>query len=104
MRVESSPFEGMTERMVNQTQEVKEWLARTETRDRLGRLRDSDADMIRVLEDLIDVLVERGVLRYTDLPEAARNKLRARAEYRAGLANLNPSLMGDDDHDEMSLL
>ena len=50
LRVESAPFEGMTERLATPSKEVIEWQARIEARDRLGRLRESDADMIRVLE------------------------------------------------------
>ena len=104
LRVESTPFEGMTERLATPSKEVIDWQARIEARDRLGRLRESDADMIRVLEDLIGVLVERGVLRYTDLPEAARNKLRARAEYRAALGSLNQATLMGDEEDEGGLL
>ena len=40
-------------------------------KESLQRLQGSDADMIRVLEDLIEVLLQRGVIRITDLPEAA---------------------------------
>lgn len=56
----------------------------------------TDAGLIRVLEDLIDVLVERGVIRFTDLPEAAQNKLTARQSRRAELRKLT---LLDDEHD-----
>lgn len=54
-----------------------------------------DADFIRVLEDLIDVLIDRHVINMTDLPEAARDKLAARRDHRrpSPLADLN--LLGD---------
>ena len=54
-----------------------------------------DADFIRVLEDLIDVLVEKHVINMTDLPIAARDKLAARRDHRRPslLAELN--LLGD---------
>lgn len=38
----------------------------------LGRL---DLDMVRVIEDLIDILIERDLIRFTDLPEPVQNKL-----------------------------
>jgi hypothetical protein len=56
---------------------------------------DLDADFIRVLEDLIDVLLARGVVNITDFPPDARRKLAARKGARAAspLAALN--LLGD---------
>lgn len=48
----------------------------------LGQL---DADFIRVLEDLIDVLVDNGTLRLTDLPPQALEKLSQRKRARARL-------------------
>ncbi|MCD6525936.1 MAG: hypothetical protein J7K75_02955 [Desulfuromonas sp.] len=45
-------------------------------------LTDSDLPMVRVLDDLIDVLVERGVLRFTDFPEDAQRKLFGRRSLR----------------------
>lgn len=54
----------------------------------------SDASMVRVLEDLIHVLVERGVIRFTDLPAAAQTKLNERAHWRTEMQEL--SLLDDD--------
>lgn len=89
MRVESQPFEGMNDTLAYQSDELKDWLeARTEVRSRLDLLRHSDLDLVRVLEDVVNVLVERGVIRYTDLPEAARRKLDDRAVARAELEGL----------------
>ncbi|MNG41675.1 hypothetical protein D3C84_1310160 [compost metagenome] len=52
------------------------------------------------MEDLVSVLVERGVIRYTDLPEAAQRKLQARAEARSGLGCLS-GLLGDEDEQHL---
>ena len=41
-----------------------------------------DADLVRVLEDLIDVLIERNILRVTDLPAEAQQKLFDRKTFR----------------------
>jgi hypothetical protein len=41
-----------------------------------------DADLVRVLEDLVDVLIRRQVIRITDLPPAAQHKLFARKQFR----------------------
>ena len=45
-------------------------------------LADSDANMARVTEDLIDVLVARGVVMFTDLPPIAQRKLLERRRIR----------------------
>lgn len=41
-------------------------------------LEDSDLSTIRILEDLIDTLTERQVIRFTDLPPEAQRKLLSR--------------------------
>ncbi|MBY0266684.1 MAG: hypothetical protein K2W84_09755 [Burkholderiales bacterium] len=41
-----------------------------------------DARLVRVLEDLVDTLIERNVIRLTDLPEDAQQKLLERKRFR----------------------
>ena len=43
---------------------------------------ESDANMARVTEDLIDVLVARGIVMFTDLPPIAQRKLLERRKIR----------------------
>ena len=68
--------------------------------DRLGvgrarsRLQQSDLDVIRVLEDLIYLLMEQNVIRFTDLPENAQRKLNDRRSLRQ--CNNSLSLLGED--------
>ena len=38
----------------------------------------SDSEMVRVVEDLIDILMEKQVFVFTELPEAVQAKLNAR--------------------------
>lgn len=38
------------------------------------RLAESDLQMVRLVDDLIDLLMEKGVIRFTDLPQAAGQK------------------------------
>src|SRR5687768_10222157 len=42
-----------------------------------------DADFVRVTEDLIYTLIEKGLLQFTDLPPDAQRKLQARDSFRA---------------------
>jgi len=56
-----------------------------------------DTDFIRVLEDLIDTLIEKGVLRLTDLPASAQVKLNERKDFRRRL-NHDLNLLDDHEH------
>jgi hypothetical protein len=62
-------------------------------------LSETDADLVRVLEDLIDVLITRGVIQFTDLPEAAQAKLLERRQTRATLTH-RLELLPDDNNDD----
>ena len=52
--------------------------------------------MIRVLDDLIEVLMRQGVIRITDLPAAAQSKLLSRTQARENLGGLD-RLIEDED-------
>lgn len=89
LRVSYEPFEGMSEVLAVESPELQDWLnAREEVKARLDSLNSSDLELVRVLEDVVIVLVDRGVIQYTDLPEAARTKLDQRAIARADLEGL----------------
>lgn len=85
--LESGP--GLEEELPLDDSELIQFYGRGLTPDSpLSFLLRSDLDVTRVLEDLIDLLVMRGVINFTDLPESAQNKLlgrrRARADLKAG--------------------
>lgn len=67
--------------------------------DKVNALSQTDTSLVRVLEDLIDVLITRGVIQFTDLPEAAQAKLLERRETRASLNNRLQLLPMDGDND-----
>lgn len=57
-------------------------------------LSESDLTMIRVVEDVVDLLIEQNLLRFTDLPAPAQDKLLKRRSLRQ---SINPlTLMSDD--------
>lgn len=95
VRVERDSFEG-AQSLAADDPEVLAWLTERGLEGRLQSLQRSDLELVRVLEDLVGVLVDRGVIRYTDLPEAARRKLEARASTRASLGSLS-ALVDEDD-------
>jgi len=59
-------------------------------------LSTSDTALVRVLEDLINTLIDQKVILFTDLPLAAREKLSKREKIRGHLTSLD-NLMGDDE-------
>ena len=44
--------------------------------------RESDIQLARVLEDLISILIDRGLVRFTDFPPAAQKRLNYRQSLR----------------------
>lgn len=93
LRVEMDPFDGMTDKLAIESEELQNWLrTREEMKARLTALHSTDLEMGRVLEDVVSVLVEQGVIKYTDLPKAAREKLDQRAVARAEIEGLNDAL------------
>ena len=57
---------------------------------------ESDLGLTRVVEDMVDMLIERGVFLFTDLPEPAQKKLLERRGLRKEFAYMD-TLFGDDD-------
>ncbi|MBM7060388.1 tryptophan synthase subunit beta [Pseudomonas sp. UL073] len=96
IRVEPSSFEGASGTLLPDDHEVQAWLASQAAEDGLLQLKQSDLDMIRVLEDLISVLMTKGVLRITDLPAAAQAKLMSRTQAREALGGIS-RLINDEE-------
>jgi hypothetical protein len=72
--------------------EVAEFLNRQQSKG----FNESDADFVRVLEDLIDTLITKNVIRHTDLPPAAQKKLMLRKGLRSRISGAL-DFMGTDD-------
>ena len=61
-----------------------------------SELQASDLEMVRVLEDLIFTLIDRGVIMMTDLPKAAQEKIHARTDLRDRLNDLG-AIVGESE-------
>lgn len=57
----------------------------------------SDLEMIRVYEDLVDILISKHVVVLTDFPQAAQEKLMRRKRLRSSFSSLTEALAGEDD-------
>lgn len=55
-----------------------------------------DAEFVRVIEDLIDTLIAKNIIRHTDLPEPAQKKLILRKGLRSRMQGAL-DLLGNDD-------
>ena len=65
--------------------------------EKVAALSQTDTSLVRVLEDLIDVLITRGHIQFTDLPQAAQAKLLERRQTRATLGRRLDLLPDDGD-------
>ncbi|MCR9103646.1 MAG: tryptophan synthase subunit beta like protein [Gammaproteobacteria bacterium] len=52
-----------------------------------GPLEASDQDFVRVLEDLVDLLIDKGVILFTELPDSAQEKIMKRQRLRSQLSS-----------------
>jgi len=87
--VYTEPQDDAMEKLSSHHPEILDFLEKDVVSDDAIRfLNESDKEMIRVLEDLVDVLVAKNVITYTDLPEAAQRKLLSRQDIRERLAGM----------------
>ena len=63
----------------------------------LELLQASDVELARVTEDLVELLVGKGVILMTELPEAAQMKLLNRRKTRAALDSDAPFIVNEED-------
>ncbi|MFT6289330.1 MAG: hypothetical protein ACJA09_004098 [Alcanivorax sp.] len=55
----------------------------------------TDSDFVRVLEDVVQLLVDKSVILFTDLPESAQKKMLYRQRLRSKMGE-KLDLLGDD--------
>ena len=82
------------EELAPQDPNLRHFLARAGGSQVQGALNESDLSLVRVLEDLISVLIDKRIIALTDLPEAAQQKLARRFSLRSRLADLR-GIVGD---------
>lgn len=67
-------------------------------------LSSSDQEMMRILEDLIDLLTEKRLIQFTELPLAAQKKLLSRKWVRGIHSGNSDHLLGDIPLDDDALI
>lgn len=90
-------LEGFTEALPEDAQDIKLFLTHVQS-DNPNPLVSADMNLVRVLEDLIHLLTEKGIIQFTELPIAAQEKLLSKATLRSNLNKLD--LISEDPDDE----
>ncbi len=86
------------ERLQADDAELREFIAATGDSANLQNvLLASDLELVRVLEDLIAVLIDKRIIMLTDLPQAAQHKLARRYELRSRLNDLGGIVAEQDE-------
>jgi len=63
----------------------------------MKQLSPSDTETIRVIEDLVDLLIEKKLILLTDLPAAAQKKLSERRQIRGDLCVHGNVIVDEED-------
>ncbi len=98
-----SPREGAEEEVQPDDPEVVAFLsaglaeAEIEMRQARDQLKISDLELVRVFEDVIEIMIDKGLILITDLPEAAQDKLMERQKLREKLVFLHQLPEGESD-------
>lgn len=91
------PSAGAAEQLSSSDPEVLEFLQDSGSSEiSKAFLSSSDTDLVRVIEDLIDLLIDKNLILMTEFPAAAQQKLINRKSARE-LFNKNTTLMVDKD-------
>ncbi len=91
----STPKPNASEEKTVVDEEILDFLNKTVSADsRKLLLSLSDMGIIRLLEDLIDLLIQKNVIFYTELPESAQDKIRERKRLRE---TVSPQTLTVDD-------
>ncbi|MEA1989649.1 MAG: tryptophan synthase subunit beta like protein [Pseudomonadota bacterium] len=90
------------ESLASDVDEVKQFLNKAKPND--NELKEafqaSDEDFIRVLEDLIKLLSDKGIIRFTELPTEVQRKLLKRQTIRSGVNKI--SLFDEEQLDKLN--
>jgi hypothetical protein len=96
--VATEPSEEYSTLVSPQDENVMEILEqKLNTQDTQSMLETSDSEMMRVLEDLVNLLTEKRIIQFTELPMAAQKKLLSRKWVRGIHTGNDDSLIGESD-------
>ncbi|UQB41517.1 hypothetical protein JX580_07435 [Thiomicrospira microaerophila] len=76
------------EELDEQSVEIKNFLKINQPLEQ-SHLVNTDIELVRVIEDLIHLLTDKGVIQFTDLPGPAQRKLLSRENLRSAISELS---------------
>ena len=88
---ESGP--GFTEKLGIDDRELVDFVSRIGGDG--STLAASDLDLIRVVEDVVELLIAKGLILFTELPEDAQQKIMRRQQMRSQAENLQDLISED---------
>ena len=97
--VSASAEDGFSEHIDVRDKELNHYLAQLSS-DHLTSdhqsMTETDLDFVRVVEDLVELLIAKNYILFTELPEKAQEKMRKRQAMRGKLGE-HLDLLADDD-------
>jgi len=93
-----APSDGATEQISAYSQEVLDFLLEGKSEEASADyLSYTDIQVARVVEDLIDLLIDKNLIMLTELPAGAQLKLSRRQKAREKLQGHSPLIVDGDD-------
>lgn len=77
--------------------DIATFIAGSETRGARKALAESDLEITRVIEDLVQLLIQKNTIMFTELPPAVQLKLLNREKLRNSLSEPEKSLWDDEE-------
>jgi len=97
VELHSSPIEQNDQWLEANNPEILAFMKGMATKEKVQtELTSTDSEMVRVVEDLIDMLMERQIFIFTELPEPVQAKLNARKQLREDISSLEGLIKEDD--------
>lgn len=89
---------GFDEYLEGNNSDLQGFLKQQMSTDQTGSaLEFSDQSIIRILEDLVMLLSDKGIIQFTELPNEAQNKLMQRLSMRRAINDLSDLAWADDE-------
>jgi hypothetical protein len=94
------PAAGADEHLPSDHPEVQKFIAailpQTDRGQATAKLTETDISLIRVIEDIVDTLIDKNIIRFTDLPVEAREKIMQRKSTRERLFGTSDIIESED--------
>jgi hypothetical protein len=94
------PASGADEHLPGDHPEVENFIAgilpQTDHGQATTKLTETDISLIRVIEDIVDTLIDKNVIMFTDLPVEAREKIMQRKSTREHLFGSSDIIESED--------